>query len=268
MKDEQLKFLNQNSISILGCKPNATASVKPVATASTTNNVFTLSFSGSAATTGRVLVVRIEGTTLSFTTTSLQTATAAATAALTSWQSVLNTAFGTNTYTISRNLSTLTFTKNDGSLLLVEYYYSTDTAQKLAITSGFWFDRQILLNAKTIGTGEAKRYNDGYAVEFNLPNATRSTRIFATVFLANESGIAKSARWKVMWFYPEIGWRTDTTAGLMTISSTGAANTEITFGSSVFEAVGATRVAIALVDNNAAGALSDCGLYASAIVAN
>lgn len=265
MTNEQLKYITANEIVRMTAMPNNVANVKSVSAAPI--NSFTLSFTGTATGT-RTIAIKVEGTILTLTTTAGATATAAATAALTAWQVVLNTAFGVGAYTISRNLSTLTFTKNDGSLILVEWYYSTDTAQKIAVASGVWFENQILLNAKTAGTGEAKRYNDGYAVVFDLPNSNRSVRMFANVFLANEAGAAKSARWKVMWYYPQIGWRTDTTAGIMTINSTGAANTEITFGSSGFEAIGATRVAIALVDNNAAGNLTDCGLFASAIIVN
>ena len=266
MTNEQLKYITANEIVRMTAMPNNVVNVK--STSPSPVNTFTLSFTGTAGTTGKFLVVKIEGTILSFTTTSLQTNVAAATAALTSWQTTLNTAFGVGAYTISRNTSTLTFTKNDGSLLLVEYYYSTDTTQKIAVASGVWYDNQILLAAKTTGTGEAKRYNDGYGVVFDLPNSNRSVKMFANVFLANEAGAAKSARWKVMWYYPQIGWRTDTTAGLMTISSTGAAGTEITFGSSGFEAVGATRVALVLVDNGASGNLVDCALFASAIIQN
>ena len=268
MKDEQLKYLNQNAIAILGCQPNAVVNVKPVSTTSYVENTFDFVFTGSATSTGRSIVLKVEGTILSFSTTAAASAITAATAAQASWQTSLNTAFGVGAYTISRNSATLTFTKNDNSLILVEWYYSTDATQKVAITSGYWFQRQILLKAQATGTGEAKRYNDGYAVEFNLPNSNRSIRMFVNCYLANEAGAAKTARWKVMWYYPEIGWRTDTTAGLMTISSTGAAGTEITFGTATFEAIGATRVAIVLVDNGSAGSLADCGLYASAIVVN
>ena len=267
MTNEQLKYLTANELARMTAAVNNVVSVKPQTTP-TPQSSFTLTFSGSATASAKTIAIKVEGTILTFSTTAAQSATNAAAAAAPAWQTSLNTAFGANAYTLVANSGTITWTRNDGGLILVDYYYSLDATQKIAVASGYWFNRQILLNAKVAGTGEAKRVGDGYEAYFDLPNSNRSVKLFVQSFLVNEAAAAKSCRWKVMWYYPNIGWRTDSTAGLMTISSTGAAGTEITFGSSGFEAVGATRVAIALQDNGAAGNLADCGFFASAIFVN
>jgi hypothetical protein len=267
MKDDQLKFLQANDIVRMSAMPNVVQSVKnPNATAP--SNVFTFTISGVAAATGKFIVAVIEGTTLSYSTTLSQTATTAATAIAAAWETSLNTAFGTGSYTASANSGVITLTRNDGKAMMLSYYYSTDNTQKITLTSGWWRDNQVLFEAQTAGTGDGKRAEDGYAVQFDLPNSNRSVKLMVNAFLVNESGAAKSARWRVSWFIPTIGWRTDTTAGLMTISSAGTAGTEITFGTAMFEATGATRVAVVLQDNSASGSLTGCFLMANAIVVN
>lgn len=266
MKDDQLKYLNADALMRMTAMPNVVQSVKnPNATSPT--NVFTFTITGSA-TGAKTIVANIEGTTLSFSTTAAQSASAAATAIALAWQTALNTAFGALSYSAGAIGAVITLTRNDGKQMMFSYYYSTDSTQKITMTSGWWKDNQLLFEAQATGTGDAKRVDDGFAVQFDLPNANRSVKLFINAFLVNEAGAAKTARWRVSWFYPTIGWRTDTTAGLMSISSAGTAGTEITFGSSGFEAVGATRVAVALQDNGAGSALSGCYLMANAIVIN
>lgn len=266
MKDDQLKYLNADALMRMTAMPNVVQSVKnPNATSP--SNVFTFTITGSA-TGAKVIVANIEGTTLSYTSVAAESAATAATNIATAWASTLNTTFGAGSYTATAALGVITLTRVDGKQMMFSYYYSTDTTQKIAMTTGWWKDNQLLFAAQTAGTGEAKRVDDGFAVQFDLPNSNRSVKLFINAFLVNEAGAAKTARWRVSWFYPTIGWRTDTTAGLMSISSAGTAGTEITFGSSGFEAIGATRVAVVLQDNGASGNLTACYLMANAIVIN
>lgn len=266
MKDEQLKYLQANDIIRMSALPNNTQNVK-FPSQNDINNSFTFTITGSA-TGGKTIVAVIEGTTLSFSTTAGQTATTAGSAIASAWATSLNTAFGVGSYTASSALGVITLRRADGNAMMFSYYYSTDTTQKITMTSGWWKNNQLLFEAQTAGTGDGKRSTDGYEVSFDLPNSNRSVKLLAQVFLVNEAGAAKTARWRVSWFYPTIGWKTDTTAGLMSITSAGTAGTEITFGTAMFEAVGATRVAFVLQDNGASGNLSGCYVMANAIVVN
>jgi len=266
MKDDQLKYLNADALTRMTAMPNAVQNVKnPNATSPT--NTFSFTISG-VATGSKTIVAVIEGTTLSYTTGAGTTAAAAATAMASAWATSLNTAFGVGTYFASAALGVITLTRVDGKAMMFSYYYSTDTTQKITMTSGWWRDNQLLFEAQTAGTGDGKRAEDGYSVQFDLPNSNRSVKLLAQVFLVNEAGAAKTARWRVSWFYPTIGWKTDTTAGLMSLTSAGTANTEITFGTSTFEAIGATRVAFVLQDNGAGSSLTGCYVMANAVVVN
>jgi len=266
MKDDQLKFLQANDIVRMTAMSNVVQSVKnPNATSPT--NVFTFTISGVATGTKAIVAV-IEGLTLSYTTGAGTSAATAATAIASAWATSLNTAYGVGAYTATASLGVITLTRVDGKQMMFSYYYSTDTTQKITMTTGWWRDNQLLFEAQTLGTGDGRRAEDGFAVQFDLPNSNRSVKLLSQVFLVNEAGAAKTARWRVSWFYPTIGWKTDTTAGLMSLTSSGAANTEITFGTSTFEAIGATRVAFVLQDNGAGGSLTGAYVMANAIVVN
>lgn len=267
MKDDQLKFLQANDIIRMSAMPNAVQNVKNP----DQNNIqaeFTFTISGTA-TGAKAIVAVIEGLTLSFATTAAQTATAAASAIASAWATALNTAYGTGSYVaFTPSAGVVVVRRTDGTPMMFSYYYSTDTTQKITMTSGWWKNNQLLFEAQTAGTGDGRRSSDGFAVQFDLPNSNRSVKLLAQVFLVNEAGAAKTARWRVSWFYPSIGWKTDTTAGLMSITSAGTAGTEITFGTSTFEAIGATRVAFVLQDNGASGNLTGCYVMANAVVVN
>mgnify|MGYP003333636716 FL=1 len=268
MKDAILKTMSANEIVRRGCEPNVVQNVfNPNQVYSVNPNVFTFTITGSA-TGAKVIVANIDGQVMSFSTTAAQTAAAAATAIAAAWASALNTAYGASAYTATAALGVITLTRNDGGAMLNSFYYSTDTTQRIAMTTGWIKENYALFQVQAAGTGAGRREGDGYAVQFDLPNSNRSVKLFVNSYLVNESGAAKTARWRINWYYPTIGWRTDTTAGLMSVSSAGTAGTEIVYASSGFETVGATRVSIELVDNGGGSALTSAFFYANAVVVN
>lgn len=222
---------------------------------------------GVAAASLKTIAVKVEGQTLTYSTTAAQTATAAATAAAAAWNTALNTTFGTGTYTVSASTGVISIQKNSSAFIVFDGCYSTDTTQKIACTYGWVKDQYLLLNATVKFTGDPARIEDGYAMVANIPTGNRETKILTKLVFANEAAAAKSVRYLIKYFYPTVGWVADS-AGITTISSTGAAGTELTTSNVLTSVIGATRYAVVLFDDGASGNLSSCNLSAIAVIQN
>lgn len=206
--------------------------------------------SQGASTLGTV----IDGHSLVYAVPGIQLANASAVAIQAQWQVDLDAAFGPGVFSTSILVDAVTITKNDATPMAVGFTSSTDLLQTITPTAGWYVDNAMFFRQTVMGTGLPVKFSDGFAVSPSIPTAGRQVVVTLNAELFNMTGASKSARWRVYWWFDYMGWVVDQEVGIRLLTeATGA-----TIGKDAItvSAVGAKRVAVELIDNNAGADLA------------
>jgi hypothetical protein len=227
------------------------------------SNVALITITG-AATGGAELQVRIDGTYDAYTTVAAETATAAATA----WAAALGTALGTS-YTVTNPSAGLIRVEGPFSEIVVDWEASSDGTQSINVAAKY-LSEKILDGATTAGTGAPTAFSSGFAVRVKTETDDRMANVAIRTDLWNISGGAKTARWRIHWYIPYVGWVVDQEVGTRTVTDSAGTGTPPVTSDAIIVAAPASvsRIAIELVDDGAGGNLANCSLHAYAALMN
>jgi len=173
-----------------------------------------------------------------------------------------------STYVATPDGATITVARVDGAEVIPQFGMSSDSTATVTL-SGTHYNEKVLDNATVATTGIPSGIQSGFGVSPSLPVDDRTNTITLNVQLTNISGGAKTARWRLWWFTPGIGWGVDQEVGVRTITDDGT-GTPAGIANDIISvtAIGATRVACELVDDGAAANLINCWVDTWAVVAH
>ena len=201
----------------------------------------------NVATGAATLVALIDGITSTYVTVAAESAADAAT----NWGAQLVVDLGTG-YTVSVLGVVITVSTASGAFIKTGFLRTTDGTQT-ATQSGWELNTALLDRQQTAGTGQPTSGVNGFAIGSGSPD--EPVTLFIRAKLLNISGGAKAARFRLWRWLPDQGWGADQVVGLDTISA-GAA--DVIAEEYLTVTVVASRVAIELVDDGAAGNLANC----------
>ena len=214
-------------------------------------NIANFQVLGTATGGGAAFIgLRLEGTDILLVTTAGETQNVAAA----TFRSVLNgalvSAFGSGQYIVSGTANNVFLTKVNGDELWVEDFATTDATQSIIQTSGTRVSNSMLLEATLKNTGLPRRYEDGYFMNFDLPQGSRATGLFYHLMLKNLTGSPVSAQYRFWYWYDYVGWVGSFTGSISESSGAGIAEQ-----SSSLSFTGARKLALELIDNGSGGDL-------------
>jgi hypothetical protein len=250
MNDTNIKNFNLHDLQMRSFRSNQVESV--VSYSKQAGNSVTMTLA-AVATGGGTLFILVDGMTLSYTTVGLYTSAASAIAASADWQLDAD-AFYNGEYLVAPSGSTITVSKVSGDPISVSLADSSDATQTLNITSGYVYEAALLYEQTVAASGIPARFEDGFAFSSDILTSSRESLLTVKTQLNNSTGGSISARYRLWYWFDFIGWVVDAEVGIRTITET--TGSSVLVDAITVAVVGAKKVAVELVDNNAAGNLT------------
>ena len=219
--------------------------------------VFTIA---ANATGGGDMIVALDGKTATINPGAADTPTVSGVAL----DAALVVALGSS-YTISNAAGVVTVVGPGGRLVGVAAL-CTDTTQSITVDSAEWGERNAALQTTAGQTSQttpaAEKRGDGLALAGRAVtnSASEGCTVLVRALLANTSGGAKTARYRLMCRRGQGGWYAHPTFGTRTITSA-AANGFTEDIAPPVQLFGVEEVLPQLLDDGAAGDLADCALH-------
>lgn len=265
MNETTLKSYSLQDLQFRRFRDNQVKSVVDYSKQAGSINSVTMTLAAVATGAGALFIL-IDGMTLSYPTGVAETAAAAAISAAGSWQGQADGVHN-GEYLVTPSGSTVNVSKVSGDPISVSQAGSSDATQTLNVTSGYVFEAALLYEQTVAASGIPARFEDGFAFSSDIVTDNRQSLLTIKTQLNNNTGGAISARYRLWYWFDFIGWVVDDVIGIRTVTeSTGAG---IKVDAIAVTVVGAKKVAVELVDNNAAGNLAaGSSLSSYAILSN
>ncbi len=171
------------------------------------------------------------------------------------WQTGIDAEFGAGSFEVTNPnapSAVIRIESTDETPVTIQVVGTTDSDLTISPSAGAFSDTAILYEAQTQGDGAPTIYTSGYATVAEAKDADGAVNVMVDVKLPNFSGGDVTARWRLWWWVDYVGWVVDQEVGVRSLT---AVNNSIGDDALVVSGLGATRIAVELVDDGAAGDL-------------
>lgn len=171
------------------------------------------------------------------------------------WQTGIDAQFGAGNFEVTNPnapSAVIRVQSTDETPLDIQNIGTSDANLTISPSAGSFGDTAILYGSQTQGDGAPTIYTSGFATIAKAKDADGAVNVMVDVKLPNFSGGDVTARWRLWWWVDYVGWVVDQEVGVRSLT---AVNNSIGDDAIVVSGLGATRIAVELVDDGAAGAL-------------